>query len=132
MSRCRTAKGKFKRCPTGGRARTSVCRPATLQKRIQKILDDHRKDMNRPAGSRWDPFSDVGFWSAAQAEAKGVGRGADLVMHYDGGGYDLLSHQGELAMYGSHSFRDAITAVAKKCGYRTEDIHTWAMGFYRD
>ena len=132
MSNCRTAKGRFKRCPTGRRARKSVCRPATLQKRIQKILDDHRKDMDAPAGSKWDPFSDVGFWSAAQAKAKNEDYGADLVMHFDGGGFDLLSINGELAMYGSYTFRDQIDAVAKACGYYNEDIHSWSMGFYRE
>lgn len=107
--------------------RTADARKAKqLVHRIQQILDAQQAEF---ADINPDMFADT--FVATGADAKRFG-GAPVVLVYDGAGYDYLSIQGEMAMYGSEDLRMEIIDAAQQLGFMAEDDNSWSMSFWPD
>jgi hypothetical protein len=83
-------------------------------------------------GGKYDPVSDVGGWVGKEAErmTQTSGRAPDVVLHYDGAGYDVFSDQGDYAYYGIRKHRDHVKKLGEKYGYFAEPLNNWSLGFW--
>jgi hypothetical protein len=98
-----------------------------LLKMLFKIQKDSEKDLGEGwgKGGKYDPVADTGVW-VGQAETKRYTRsGADVVLHFDGAGYDYFNYNTPLRQY-----RQMVQKLADKYGYMMEDINNWSIGFY--
>jgi len=106
--------------------------PEALVRKIQALIDAAQAEWDEVMG-RPDPtaYADVEIYTGAQAKRM-VDSNAPVVLTYDGAGFDVLSYQGEMEAMGGSKLRDDIRNAAAEMGYMTEDIASWAMGFYPD
>ena len=69
---------------------------------------------------------DAGVWTGDKAGS------ADVVMHYDCAGYDILSCSGDYAYIsgGESKYHEKLYVIAKDHGFTAEPRNNWSMGFY--
>ena len=109
---------------------------AALRKYLREIQDESQKDMGGdPAwgrGGKYDPVADAGVWVGKEAErmTQTSGRAPDVVLHYDGAGYDVFSGQGDYAYMGLHKYREHVKKLGEKYGYFAEPLNNWSLGFW--
>jgi len=113
-----------------------------LQQALLKYLDDIRAEESRDMGAdhgkggKYDPVADIKVWAGKDIDtyAPRGGEGADVIIAYDGAGYDLFSPQGDYAHMGAwgQKHRKKLFQLAKKYGYDAEDINNWSMGFWNE
>lgn len=111
-----------------------------LHKALLKYLDDIRAKEARESGpkygkgGKYDPVADVKVWSGRDIDtyAPSGGENADVIIAFDGAGYDLFSYRGDYAMMGAwgQQYRKKLHELARKYGYHSEDINNWSMGFF--
>lgn len=108
-------------------------RSGELAKAIQKRIDEEESRYDEVMGdlSRGGYFADTKVWTGKKAKDM-ADSGAPVVLTYDGAGYDYLSSQGEMEYMGGSQLRTDIRNLAARMGYMTEDLTSWAMGFYPD
>jgi len=53
-----------------------------------------------------------------------------IAMTFDGAGHDFLSYQGEAAMMGLHTVREAIGDAAEARDFFMEDQNGWSLSFW--
>jgi hypothetical protein len=107
---------------------------AALLKYLREIQDESQERMDGdPAfgrGGKYDPVSDVGVWVGKDEVKRYSDSGADVILHYDGGGYDVFSEQGDYAYYGMRKYRDHVEKLGEKYGYMVEPLNNWSLGYY--
>ena len=109
---------------------------AALLKYLREIQDQSQKDMDGdPAwgrGGKYDPVADAGVWVGEEAERRTQtsGRAPDVVLHYDGAGYDVFSEQGDYAYMGLRKYRKHVEKLGEKYGYFAEPLNNWSLGFW--
>tara|TARA_Y100000310_G_scaffold338820_1_gene429585 strand:- start:5009 stop:5296 length:288 start_codon:yes stop_codon:yes gene_type:complete len=86
-------------------------------------------------GGKYDPVADVLVWAGRDIDtyAPRGGEGADVIIAYDGAGYDIFSPQGDFVTMGGslgRQYRKKLFQLAKKYGYDAQDINNWSMGFW--
>ena len=100
---------------------------------LRQIQDESQEMMGGDPtwgqGGPLDPVGDSGVWVGSEIQQY-TKSDADVVLHYDGSGYDLFSPSGELAYGGDWAYRERIEAIAKDHGYHSEDLNGWSLGFY--
>jgi hypothetical protein len=105
--------------------------PRALKRAVEKVVDQIRNllagDPDFEPGGRYydDPVADVQIWTGSQAG------GADLVLAYDGAGYDWFSLNAEYPRTADR-WREKLFEAAERLGYHAEDRNNWSMGFYFD
>jgi len=109
--------------------------PQKLAAEIKRLLDaaqaqwDEVMEMEGLGGG--GEFDDVRILVGQEAKRE-LAAGADIVMTYDGAGYDQLSYQSDMEHMGGSKIRADIINAAAQMGYTTEDLASYAMGFYPD
>jgi len=73
--------------------------------------------------------ADTGVWIGEEIPDHNS-NSADVVMHFDGAGYDFFSHAGECCYAGIWKFRKLIYDIGQKHGFYVECLNTWSIGFY--
>ena len=102
-----------------------------LVKAILAVLEKIRADgaelgPDWGKGGKYDPVTDTGVWVGDEIRRYvGKDSSADVVLHYDGAGYDYLNYNSPIRKY-----RAAIQSVAGRLDYLMEDINGWSTGFY--
>jgi hypothetical protein len=106
--------------------------PRKLARKIQQLIDAAQAEWDDVMGEP-DPtaYADVRILTGTQAKQM-ADSNAPVVITYDGAGYDMLSNQGEMEYMGGSQLRTDIRNAAAEMGYMTEDLASWAMGFYPD
>ena len=103
---------------------------AALLKYLDEIRNDWQKmfdgDKNYARGGKYDPVADVGVAVGPNAK-RYTNANADVVLHYDGAGYDIFSEQGDL---GIEKYRRDVEKLGQKYGYHAEPLTNWSLGFY--
>ena len=103
---------------------------AALLKYLDEIRNDWQKmfdgDKNYARGGKYDPVADVGVAVGPNAK-RYTNANADVVLHYDGAGYDIFSEQGDL---GIEKYRRDVEKLGRKYGYHAEPLTNWSLGFY--
>lgn len=95
---------------------------SSTRKAFTKALQALVTSWSKP-GPMADFFNDTIVWP------EGDQRRDDLVLTFDGAGYDCLSCQND---YHIESYREALTTLCAKHGWMWEDRDTWAISFCAD
>jgi len=98
-----------------------------LRKYLTSIQSENAHEMGPAwgAGGRYDMLADTGVWIGEEIKRFATSCNADVVLHYDGAGYDYLSYSTSIERY-----RSEICALAAQHGYGMEDLNSWSSGFY--
>lgn len=99
---------------------------AALVKAIEGVLGQIRKDAG---DERYDPVADVDIWTGPKIRRWDPRSRADVVLTYDGAGYDYLSPQADYPSV-SRKYRTMLEKAARRLGYYMEDVNSWSAGFY--
>ena len=91
----------------------------SIQIESEQMMDDPKWGK----GGKYDPVADAGVWTGDRAQEEA---GTDVVLHFDGAGYDYFYYGSQMAA----PYRRAVRAIAKKLGYEMEDNTNWNIGFY--
>lgn len=106
-------------------------KPETLAQGIRNLIvswTESDREFCEKIGVRFiDSFADTRVLTGDN-----IAHSADVVLTYDGAGYDFLSYYGEGPMMGLDKYRDALISLATQNGYMVEDHNSWSMGFYKD
>ena len=118
------------------RGKSAAKRPSRKDKRLKENLETYlhsiqlkeEKEMGPKwgKGGKYDPVADVGIWIGDDLDRRDA-YNADVVLHFDGAGYDYFTYTSPL-----REFRRAVEGIAKKLGYHMEDLTNWSIGFYNE
>lgn len=105
-------------------------------KKLEAALHDYLAEQNRQMNEFYehegltpdDMFVDVQIWVGSAVD-KYTDSGADLVLAYDGAGYDYLSPYADYPSV-SDAHREKIIEIAEQLGFFMEDLNSWSAGFY--
>ena len=107
---------------------------AALLKYLREIQDESQErrggDPAFGRGGKYDPVSDVGVWVGKDEVKRYSDSGADVILHYDGGGHDVFSDHGDYAYMGLRDYRDHVEKLGEKYGYDVEPLNNWSLGYY--
>lgn len=106
---------------------------AALLKYLGEIQDESQDRMDGDPkwgrGGKYDPVADVGVWVGPEV-ARYSDSGADVVLHYDGAGYDVFSDSGDYAYMGLRKYREHVEKLGAKYKYHVEPLNNYSLGFY--
>jgi hypothetical protein len=100
---------------------------AALRKYLGDIQSENARELGPTwgAGGRYDMLADTGVWIGEEIKRFTGHTAPDVVLHYDGAGYDYLSYDTCIQRY-----RSEILAIAQRLGYGMEDLNCWSCAFY--
>ena len=107
---------------------------AALLKYLGEIQDESQDRMDGDPkwgrGGKYDPVADVGVWVGKDEVKRYTDSGADVVLHYDGAGYDVFSDSGDYAYMGLRKYREHVEKLGAKYKYHVEPLNNYSLGFY--